>query len=264
MTWRTRNTKGFTLVELLVVIAIIAVLISALLPALNRAREAAVTVQCASNLRQIGMAIRGFAHDHDDRAPGSASEPSSVAWDDILNREYYKLPRFNLNGTNVSTGTPNARGLGCPSFRTSTTSGRALAMNLNAAGGANNSPNPPAGLYGLEIIPATQVASYYTFYRLGTKLTKFKTPSQKFLILEHERANDYVSSTFPNDDKFSTWHLGDNGQYPVWSGCGGAYAFRHGGKMAYRGNFLMVDGHVESLTPKDEINTARRFNFAIW
>jgi prepilin-type N-terminal cleavage/methylation domain-containing protein len=64
-----RRSSGFTLVELLVVIGIIAVLVSILLPAINRAREAANRTKCLANLRSIGQMLATYAVTNKDQVP---------------------------------------------------------------------------------------------------------------------------------------------------------------------------------------------------
>ncbi len=68
---RRGNRSAFTLVELLVVIGIIALLVSILLPALGRARETAVGIKCASNLRSIGQGLFAYANENGGAVPPS-------------------------------------------------------------------------------------------------------------------------------------------------------------------------------------------------
>src|SRR5437016_5753758 len=83
---RSNRKTGFTLVELLVVIGIIALLISILLPSLNRARETANRVKCGSNMRQIGQAVLLYANENKGNYPRTIYDPAvginaSSTWD---------------------------------------------------------------------------------------------------------------------------------------------------------------------------------------
>jgi prepilin-type N-terminal cleavage/methylation domain-containing protein/prepilin-type processing-associated H-X9-DG protein len=65
----SKQQRGFTLIELLVVIAIIAILAAILFPVFARARESARRSQCASNLKQLGVAVSMYVQDYDETFP---------------------------------------------------------------------------------------------------------------------------------------------------------------------------------------------------
>jgi prepilin-type N-terminal cleavage/methylation domain-containing protein len=105
-----RRHPGFTLIELLVVIAIIAILAAILFPVFAQAREKARQSACASNCRQIGIALMMYAQDYDEilvmRYYGAKQE---LSWKDPM-APYLKSADIYRCPSNPAARKPDALG----------------------------------------------------------------------------------------------------------------------------------------------------------
>ena len=108
-----KRTRAFTLIELLVVIAIIALLLSVVIPALKKAKDAAMRIRCNNRLKQWGIAIQSYGADNNDEVMRMSQ---GWGWDtvyphyiDFEPEEYEDTVTWNIQGINpyIEAFSPN-------------------------------------------------------------------------------------------------------------------------------------------------------------
>jgi prepilin-type N-terminal cleavage/methylation domain-containing protein len=253
-TMQTQKRKGFTLVELLVVIAIIAILVSILMPALSKIRDAARMTVCKTNLKAIGFGALRYADDHKDEIAGWGSQfdengwpnipPANIAkgfelgyiWEYANAQKMYICPTLT-NKMNpkrrIPTGTPphGPYVFGWPDYD-------------------NNGGNPPGPMWSYSLNGQAGLSHGNGDCRMNPDLVQ-PSPYDVFMYYEEDEYDFY--SWDNSISLFNATHaFGDDsmGRYHMVSGeiDEGAFMTKRGS-----GDLVYFDGHVGDMSAEEYI-----------
>jgi len=251
-----RRHKAFTLVELLVVIAIVAVLIALLLPALSKARRAALSVACLSNLRQTYSGFQFYASDNGGVIPVMRNKNGGIVlWPWFLVSGHDSLDA--LTGKSYLS----QKVVICPS---------APLQEVESAYADSDAKSTAYGLFyvassslwvfrnsdfqqGTQVAPLTWLTTQ--------KLSRLPTPPSETIMLADCQVDTPGPPYYGPGLPYSIAAFSDQGNGPYW---GGRIHTLHGGGKHGFANCAFYDGHAESIPGPDlRTRTASRIH-VIW
>lgn len=235
---RNSTSPGFTLIELLVVIAIISILAAILFPVFAKVREKARQISCASNERQLGLAIVQYTQDNDELFPYGVTGPGSygVGWAGQVYPYTKSAALYGCPDDSTAASGPNSR----ISFAFNLTLDRSDDSQFHGGGGALTSLSAPARTVLLAECAGTLAVP---MNNPDTSSIATNSPATTGLALYNKPPASLPNAPLEGGT-MSTGFLGGRGNAPVanpqqWLAAHGLHT--------EGANYLLADGHVKWL-----------------